>query len=208
MPVPGGAHAACEAGTLLLVRAAASCAPALCVGSFMSHQAANTLSLFCPLCAPAACGLAVYTPVRHLATASDITLDRSQRDYADDLASGPRLLNRAKQYGAHPHAGHALAHGMAACNGRALRSASQAAGCCVCIGRRCHTPCAVCSPGLCVCAHPSPTLMRAEGGVLGLAASIKSWPQVWSLPNYVPQEHFHLGRWPAPRPFTVPQPDN
>lgn len=89
-----------------------------------------------------ACGLAAYTPVRHLATASDIALDRSQRDYMDDLADKPRALERAKAY---------------------------------------------------------------EGGVLGWVASFHNWPQVWPTPKSVPTGHFTHERWPAPRPFAVPQ---
>lgn len=90
-----------------------------------------------------ACGLAVYTPIRHLATAPDIALDRDSRDFADHLASNPRTLERAKNY---------------------------------------------------------------EGGVLGGVASIKSWPEIWSKPADISREHFHFQRWPANRPFTVPQP--
>lgn len=87
-----------------------------------------------------ACGLAAYTPIRHLVTAPDIALDRDARD-PDCMAANPRTLERAKHY---------------------------------------------------------------EGGILGGVASIKDWPQVWPLPKTVPQEHFHFGRWPAPRPFALP----
>jgi hypothetical protein len=45
-----------------------------------------------------ACGLAVYTPVRHLMTAPDIYLDTAARNHMDNLASNPRVLERAQNY--------------------------------------------------------------------------------------------------------------
>lgn len=47
-----------------------------------------------------------------------------------------------------------------------------------------------------------------EGGILGAVASIKSWPEVLHPPKSIPHDHFSYGRWPQPRPFTVPQPTN
>ncbi|GBF98245.1 hypothetical protein Rsub_11065 [Raphidocelis subcapitata] len=45
-----------------------------------------------------AVGLSVYTPIRHLLTASDVALDREARDYADHMAENPRTLARARRY--------------------------------------------------------------------------------------------------------------
>lgn len=45
-----------------------------------------------------ACSLAVYTPVRHLMTAPDIALDPAGRNFADNLASNPRVLRKAVNY--------------------------------------------------------------------------------------------------------------
>lgn len=87
-------------------------------------------------------GLSVYTPIRHLQTASDITLDRNQRDYMDGLGSSPRVLARGKQY---------------------------------------------------------------EGGILGYMASFNNWPSLYTPKGTDPENHFHHERWPANRPFEVPQ---
>jgi hypothetical protein len=58
-----------------------------------------------------------------------------------------------------------------------------------------------------VCVESARALNRAkhyEGGILGLAASLHNWP-TWQQPQEV-AGHFHHERWPAPRPFDVPQP--
>jgi hypothetical protein len=45
-----------------------------------------------------------------------------------------------------------------------------------------------------------------EGGILGAVASWHNWPEVFSMPRDMdPKHHFHHERWPAPRPFEVPQ---
>lgn len=45
-----------------------------------------------------ACGLAAYTPIRHLTQAADIALDPRARNFGDNLASNPRYLEKAKSY--------------------------------------------------------------------------------------------------------------
>lgn len=45
-----------------------------------------------------ACGLAAYTPVRHLMTAPDVYLDTQARNHMDNLASNPRVLQKAMNY--------------------------------------------------------------------------------------------------------------
>jgi hypothetical protein len=46
-----------------------------------------------------ACGLAVYTPIRHLLTAPDIALVAAAREA--DFASDPATLARARNYESH-----------------------------------------------------------------------------------------------------------
>lgn len=46
----------------------------------------------------AACGLAVYTPIRHLLTASDVSLDHRDDYFADNVASNPKVLEQANKY--------------------------------------------------------------------------------------------------------------
>lgn len=45
-----------------------------------------------------ACGLAAYTPIKHLVSAADIALDPKARNYGDNLASNPRYLEKARHY--------------------------------------------------------------------------------------------------------------
>jgi hypothetical protein len=45
-----------------------------------------------------ACGLAVYTPIRHLTNAADIALDTRARAYGDNLAENPRYAEKGKHY--------------------------------------------------------------------------------------------------------------
>ena len=45
-----------------------------------------------------ACGLAVYTPVRHTFGSADIALDTRYRDHGDDLAHNERVLKKALNY--------------------------------------------------------------------------------------------------------------
>ena len=56
--------------------------------------------------------------------------------------------------------------------------------------------------------HTTTTAMikrKTEGGVLGAVASLKNWPEVFAAPAQC-YEHYNHPRWPAPRPFEVPQP--
>ena len=45
-----------------------------------------------------ACGLAVYTPVRHTLGSADIALDTRYRDHGDDLGHNDRVLKKALNY--------------------------------------------------------------------------------------------------------------
>lgn len=45
-----------------------------------------------------ACGLAVYTPIRHLLGAADICLDPKSRNYGDNLGTNPRFIEKARRY--------------------------------------------------------------------------------------------------------------
>ena len=45
-----------------------------------------------------ACGLAVYTPIRHSLTASDLSWDTKARDFGDDLGHNDRVLKKALNY--------------------------------------------------------------------------------------------------------------
>lgn len=45
-----------------------------------------------------ACGLAVYMPIRHNLTASDLAWDTKARDFGDDLAGNKRYLEKAGNY--------------------------------------------------------------------------------------------------------------
>eukprot|EP00775_Hariotina_reticulata_P002536 gene2536-2838_t len=45
-----------------------------------------------------ACGLAVYTPIRHLFGAADIALDAKARNYGDNLGTNPRFIEKARRY--------------------------------------------------------------------------------------------------------------
>ncbi|WIA15836.1 hypothetical protein OEZ86_007375 [Tetradesmus obliquus] len=45
-----------------------------------------------------ACGLAAYTPIKHLMSAADIALDPAARYYGDNLASSGRYLEKARHY--------------------------------------------------------------------------------------------------------------
>jgi hypothetical protein len=45
-----------------------------------------------------ACGLAVYTPIRHLMGAADIALDTRARAYGDNLAENPRYAAKGAHY--------------------------------------------------------------------------------------------------------------
>lgn len=45
-----------------------------------------------------ACGLAVYTPIRHLTGAPDVAIDLRARNHGDNLASSPRYLERSRRY--------------------------------------------------------------------------------------------------------------
>lgn len=45
-----------------------------------------------------ACGLAAYTPIRHLTKAADIALDTRARAYGDNLAENPRYAEKGKHY--------------------------------------------------------------------------------------------------------------
>lgn len=42
--------------------------------------------------------MGVYTGVRHVMTAPDISIDRQSRDHGDDLASNPRYTEKANSY--------------------------------------------------------------------------------------------------------------
>eukprot|EP00878_Enallax_costatus_P002118 GHUV01002286.1.p1 GENE.GHUV01002286.1~~GHUV01002286.1.p1 ORF type:complete len:134 (+),score=31.36 GHUV01002286.1:270-671(+) len=45
-----------------------------------------------------ACGLAAYTPIKHLTSAADIALDPRARNFGDNLASNPRYVEKARHY--------------------------------------------------------------------------------------------------------------
>ncbi|KAF8059372.1 Selenoo [Scenedesmus sp. PABB004] len=49
-------------------------------------------------CLAVACGLAAYTPIKHLTSAADIALDGRARNFGDNLASNPRYEQKARHY--------------------------------------------------------------------------------------------------------------
>jgi hypothetical protein len=94
---PGRLHARAPPGE--------ACARARCAARARPRHAARPPAPCAPPAPPRA-PHALTTPpppraaktLNPQATASDITLDRSQRDYMDSLAAKPRALERAKQY--------------------------------------------------------------------------------------------------------------